>query len=112
MGLPDNQLDSLIETALQQGGNISPQQKQLAWERLSQKAMGQSVLPPLPAWDKRVRDRLFEVGGGFWQWFSNFAIEEDRYERARINRYMMRYHGMRHTGELAMQFLEPLRMMV
>jgi hypothetical protein len=113
MALPDNYLDAFIEAALQQGSNVSAQQKQIAWERLSQKASEQIILPAtLTTPEKRFMTRLADVGGACWRQFTSFATEEDRYERARYNRNMLRYSGMSHTGEISIQFLEPLRMSI
>jgi hypothetical protein len=110
MGLPDNNLDTWIEIALQPGTNVTPQQKQLAWERLSQKAMEQVMLPvELLCEEKTYATRFWEASGIFWRWFSTFAVEEERYERARMNRHMMRYQYMSVNGEMGIQFLAPLR---
>jgi hypothetical protein len=110
MDLPDNKLDSWIEIALQPGTNVTPQQKQFAWERLSQKVVTQVMLPAeLLCEEKTYAARLWDISYVFWRWFSAFAIEEERYERARHNRHMMRYQYMSVNGEVAMQFLAPLR---
>ena len=113
MVLPDNNLDSWIEVALQPGTSITQQQKQLAWERLSQKAMAQAMLPAaLLCEEKTYATRFWEAGGVLWRLFSAFAVEEERYERARQNRHMTRYQYMSVNGELAIQFLAPLRFSV
>ena len=110
MALPDNHLDAFIEAALQRGTNVSAQQKQIAWERLSQKASIQLILPAtLTTPEKSFMARLVEIGGVVWRQFSSFAIEEDRYERARHNRNMLRYSGMTRAGEISIQFETPLR---
>ena len=110
MDLPDNNLDTWIEIAIQPGTSVTPQQKQLAWERLSQKAMEQAVLPAhLLCEEKTYATRLWEASSVLWRLFSAFAVEEERYERARHNRHMMRYQYISANGEMAIQFLAPLR---
>lgn len=113
MDLPDNNLDAWIEVSLQPGTSITQQQKQLAWERLSQKAMQQTMLPaPSMLEEKTYAIRFYEMGGVLWRWFSAFAIEEERYERAHRNRHLMRYQYFKPNGELAIQFLAPLRLSI
>ena len=113
MDLPDDNLDTWIEIALQPGRNVSPQQKQLAWERLSQKAMEQAMLPAeLLYEEKTVATRFWEASGILWRWLSTFAVEEERYERARRNRHMMRYQYMSANGDMTIQFFAPLRFSV
>ncbi|MEO8607049.1 MAG: hypothetical protein ABI690_04175 [Chloroflexota bacterium] len=113
MDLPGNSLDAWIEGALQPGTSVSPQQKQIAWERLSQKAMEQVMLPAqLLVEEKPYAIRLWEATSVLWRLFSAFAVEEERYERARQNRHMMRYQYIGVNGELAIQFLAPLRFSV
>ena len=110
MDLPDNNVDSWIEIALQPGTNITPQQKQLAWERLSQKAMDQVMLPAeVLCEEKSYAVRLREVSSILWRWLSVLTVEEERYERARHNRHMMPYQYISANGEVAIQFLAPLR---
>ena len=110
MALPDNNLDTWIEIALQPGTNVTPQQKQFAWERLSQKAMEQVMLPAEAFCEEKTYSvRLREAGGVLWRWLSALTVEEERYERARHSRHMMRYQYMSVNGEVAIQFLAPLR---
>jgi hypothetical protein len=113
MDLPDNNLDAWIDVSLQPGTNITPQQKQLAWERLSEKAMQQTILPAvLMVEEKPYATRFWEASTVLWRLFSAFATEEDRYERAHQNRHMMRYQYFKPNGELALQFLSPLRLSI
>jgi hypothetical protein len=113
MDLPDNNLDTWIEVALQPGTTVTPHQKQLAWERLNQRVMEQAILPAeLSYEEKSYAIRFREAGGMLWRWLSAFAVEEERYERARQNRHMMRYQYMSLNGDLAIQFLAPLRFSV
>jgi hypothetical protein len=113
MDLPDNNLDAWIEVSLQPGKNISPQQKQIAWERLSEKVMQQTVLPAALLVEEKTYATLFwERSTIFWRWFSAFVVEEERYERAHRNRHMMRYQYFKPNGELAIQFLTPLRLSI
>jgi len=113
MDLPDKNLDAWIEVSLQTGTSVSQQQKQFAWERLSQKAMEQTLLPAaLTSEEKSYVTRFWEASGVFWRWFSAFAVEEERYERARRNRYLMRYQYISPNGEMAIQFLSPLRLSI
>jgi hypothetical protein len=113
MDLPDNNLDAWIEVSLQPGKNISPQQKQIAWERLSEKVRQQTVLPVvLLVEEKTYATRFWEGSTILWRLFSAFVVEEDRYERAHRNRHMMRYQYFKPNGELAIQFLSPLRLSI
>jgi hypothetical protein len=113
MDLPDNNLDAWIDISLQPGTSISPQQKQFAWERLSEKAMQQTILPAaLLVEEKSYTTRFWESGLVLWRCLSAFATEEDRYERAHQNRYQMRYQYFKPNGELALQFLSPLRLSI
>jgi hypothetical protein len=113
MDLPDKKLDAWIEVSLQTGTSVTPQQKQFAWERLSQQAMVQTILPvALTLDEKSYVARFWEVSGVFWRRFSAFAIEEERYERARRNRHLMRYQYISPNGEMAIQFLSPLRLSI
>jgi hypothetical protein len=113
MDLPDNNLDSWIEIALQPGTIVTQQQKQFAWEQLSQKAMEQVMLPrEMLCEEKTYAMRFREAGGTLWRWFSALAVEEERYERARRNRHLMRYQYISANGDMAIQFLAPLRFSV
>jgi len=72
--------------------------------------MEQVMLPAqLLCEEKTYATRLWEVSGVLWRWFSAFAVEEERYERARHNRHMMRYQYISPNGEMAIHFLAPLR---
>jgi hypothetical protein len=113
MDLPDNSLDAWIDLSLQPGTNISPQQKQIAWERLSEKAIQQTILPAaLLTEEKTYGTRFWEASALLWRLLSAFATEEDRYERAHQNRHQMRYQYFKPNGELALQFLSPLRLSI
>lgn len=113
MDLPDNNLDAWIEGSLHPGTNISPQQKQIAWERLSQEAMQQTMLPvALLVEEKTYATRFWESSTVLWRLLSAFAVEEERYERAHRNRHLMRYQYFKPNGELALQFLSPLRLSI
>jgi len=113
MDLPDKKLDAWIEISLQTGTSVSQQQRQLAWKRLSQGAMEQAILPAtLTPEEKSYVTRFWEAGGVFWRWFSALAVDEERYERARRNRHMMRYQYISPNGEMAIQFLSPLRLSI
>jgi hypothetical protein len=113
MDLPDKNLDAWIEMAVQPAANLTPQQKQYAWERLSQSALQQSILPStLMLEEKSYAIRLCKAGEVLWRWFAEFAIEEERYERARRNRHLMRYQSISAHGELTIQFLVPLRLSI
>jgi hypothetical protein len=113
MDLPDNSLDAWIEVSLQPGTNVTQQQKQIAWARLSEKAMQQTILPAaLILEEKSYASRFWETSSLLWRLFSAFAIEEERYERAHRNRHLMRYQYFKPNGELAIQFLSPLRLSI
>jgi hypothetical protein len=113
MDLPDKKLDAWVEVSLQTGMSISPQQKQFAWERLSQQAMEQAILPAaMTLEEKSYLARFWEASSIVWRRFSAFAIEEERYERARRNRHLMRYQYISPNGEMAIQFLSPLRLSI
>jgi len=113
MDSPSNHLDAWIEASLQHGASVTPQQKQFAWERLSAKAMEQALLPAVVTFDEKSHaTRAWEAGGLVWRWLSAFATDEERYERARRNRHMMRYHYFNASGEIAIHFLSPLRLSI
>jgi hypothetical protein len=113
MGLPDKQLKVLIKSALKEQVTVTPQQKQLAWDRLSEKVKEQSILPAkLTAAEQTLPARFIDSCGIFWHQFSTFATQEDRYERARLNRSLLKYNGFSDKGEIVLQFLEPLRMTI
>ena len=72
--------------------------------------MEQAILPAhLLCEEKTYATRLWEASSVLWRLFSAFAVEEERYERARHNRHMMRYQYISANGEMAIQFLAPLR---
>jgi len=113
MDLPDKNLDAWIEIAIQPEVCITAQQKQLAWERLSQRAMQQTMLPTVFRLEERTSVmRVRAAGEVMWRWFSTFLTEEEPYERARRNRHMMRYQSFSANSEFGIQFLVPMRLSV
>lgn len=111
MGLPDNQLDAWIETALQTKGGTSPQQKQRAWERISQRVKHQSILPELEVPEHNTLwQRAMIYSSLAWQWVTTIAADEGQYERARQTRYMMRCVLPLHDSRMPTQMIEPLRL--
>lgn len=112
MVMPDTEFDALIKAALQQQ-NVTSQQKQIAWERLSVAVTQQEMLPPLEVIDNlSFAERASLTSGAMWRWFCTFLSDEDLYERARRSRYAVRYYGLPHSGELSFQMIEPLRLTV
>jgi hypothetical protein len=113
MGLPDNQLKVLIKSALKEQSTVTPHQKQLAWNRLSEKVKEQSILPAkLTTAEQTLPARILNSCGVFWHQFSTFATQEDRYERARLKRSLLKYNGFSDKGDIVFQFLEPVRMTI
>jgi hypothetical protein len=113
MDSPDKDLDTWIASTLQTGTNIPSLQKQLAWERLSEKAMQQAMLPPLLKIETRQKLSRFDSARAlFWRWLTALTVEEARYEQARRNRNLMRYQYLNPNGEVALHFLTPLRLSV
>lgn len=111
MVMPDTEFDALIKASLQQG--ITPQQKQLAWERLSVAVTQQEMLPPLEIMDNlSFAERATLTSGSMWRWFYAFLADEALYERARRSRYAVRYYGLPHSGQLSFQMMEPMRLSI
>lgn len=111
MGLPDNQLDAWIESALQSGTTLSSHRKQLALEQIIQQARHQTALPPMlaTAESQSIFRRVIAYSCEFWQWMATFAVDESQYERARQCRHLIRYSPSVANGRMPTQMIEPLR---
>ncbi len=112
MGLPDNQLDAWIESALQAGTAIPPHQKQIVLEQIIQQARHQTTLPPLmlPVENQRFLRRAMHFSCQIWQWMATFAVDESQYERARQNRHLIRFAAPVRDGRMPTHMIEPLRL--
>jgi hypothetical protein len=108
MDLRDGELDSFIGLALQPAA-ITSQQKQLAWERLHQRAAAQSVLPPVVA----ARPWWVAVLQGVRRSVYQFFMEERRYEQAQSGRRSFEYTSRAiDSARLAAEVMGPIRFSV
>jgi hypothetical protein len=110
MDLHDRELDSLIHQAVQ--SPVTMQQKQRAWEQLQLRLAQQAVLPvsavvePPPT----LQQNLTRFLNYLWQHTRSFALEETRYEQARLGRHSGHCYSFScFPGQLAIEFLGPLR---